>query len=78
MLRELKSNPHRLVGCMRIFAPTDEFVLRSEKGTETTIQAKSYRPSDRYSNGSYAIDTQKDGSLTEMKRIPNDPINEKE
>lgn len=78
MLRELKSNPHRLVGCKRILAPTDEFLLRTEKGTETTIQAKSYRPSDRYSNGSYAVDTQKEGSLIEMKRIHKDVIDDKE
>ncbi|MCM2674445.1 DNA topoisomerase IV subunit A [Alkalicoccobacillus plakortidis] len=78
MLRELKSQPHRLVGCKRILTAGDEFILTTDKGTEETIRAKSYRPSDRYSNGSYAVDTQKEGTLINIQRVPKDPTNEKE
>ncbi|TSB47029.1 DNA topoisomerase IV subunit A [Alkalicoccobacillus porphyridii] len=78
MLRELKSQPHRLVGCKRILRDTDTFTLHTEKGTEETISAKSYRPSDRYSNGSYAVDTQKEGALIDIRRDPQTEEDDKE
>lgn len=77
MLRELKSQPHRLVGCKRILSDVDTFTLSTEKGSEEVIEARSYRPSDRYSNGSYAVDTQKEGAVISIERNPSVILEEK-
>ncbi|GAF14082.1 topoisomerase IV subunit A [Bacillus sp. JCM 19046] len=56
LLRELKSNPHRLIGLQRITEQNQAFVIETETDEDVFIQAKDYRKSDRYSNGSYAFD----------------------
>ena len=60
-LRELKSNPHRVFEVLLV-EKNDQLVIETEKGQET-IEVNSFRPSDRYSNGSFVIDTEKEGSI---------------
>lgn len=60
-LRELKSNPHRVFEVLLV-EKNDQLVIETEKGQET-IEVNSFRPADRYSNGSFVIDTEKEGSI---------------
>ncbi|GAF64660.1 DNA topoisomerase IV subunit A [Bacillus sp. TS-2] len=66
MLRELKSNPHRVIACKRIMNSKQVFCAVTENGQMTEIEVSSYRNSDRYSNGSFVIDTAVEGSLKEV------------
>jgi topoisomerase-4 subunit A len=65
MLRELKNNPHRIVGA-DIAQDKGEFYLETEKGVIESINLASLRPNDRYSNGSFVIDEQDAGSVTKV------------
>ncbi|MDQ0859545.1 DNA topoisomerase IV subunit A [Bacillus sp. V2I10] len=68
MLRELKNNPHRLVG-MQIIQPEDTIIIKTEKGQIEEIAPKTLRANDRYSNGSFFIDEGDSGSVKEVWRI---------
>ncbi|USK36034.1 DNA topoisomerase IV subunit A [Bacillus sp. F19] len=68
MLRELKNNPHRLVG-MQIIQPEDTIMIKTEKGQIEEIAPKTLRANDRYSNGSFFIDEGDSGSVKEVWRI---------
>lgn len=59
-LRELKNNPHRLIG-MTMVDDQDELILLTEKGKEESIPISTLRFNDRYSNGSFIIDEKTDG-----------------
>lgn len=63
-LRELKSNPHRVYDVLLV-EKNDLLVIETEKGQET-IEVNAFRPSDRYSNGSFVVDTEKDGPLARV------------
>ncbi|MCZ8532610.1 DNA topoisomerase IV subunit A [Psychrobacillus psychrodurans] len=63
-LRELKSNPHRVYDVLLV-EKNDLLVIETEKGQET-IEVNAFRPSDRYSNGSFVVDTDKDGPLARV------------
>lgn len=63
-LRELKSNPHRVYDILLV-EKNDLLVIETEKGQET-IEVNAFRPSDRYSNGSFVVDTDKDGPLARV------------
>ncbi|WP_088105400.1 DNA topoisomerase IV subunit A [Halalkalibacter urbisdiaboli] len=76
MLRELKANPHRIVGFMRVLKPNETFYVITRDGEEVMIHADSYRNSDRYSNGSFVVDTDKAGAVIEMRRNINDKDDE--
>lgn len=73
-LRELKSNPHRVFAVI-LTNKSDEIVLETEKGVQEVVQTNSLRPTDRYSNGSFIVDTEKDGQLV---RVWKQPIEQKE
>lgn len=68
MLRELKKQPHRIVGLDRAFEQ-DTFTLVTEKGTNPTVQSNEYKATDRYSNGSFVLDSTLTG---EVKAIVKD------
>ncbi|SFA89245.1 MULTISPECIES: DNA topoisomerase IV subunit A [unclassified Bacillus (in: firmicutes)] len=55
MLRELKANPHRVIG-FDISNETDEITIQTEKGVSETFKVSELKFSDRYSNGSFLID----------------------
>lgn len=68
MLRELKSNPHRIVKVL----PVNEnkvVKLQSEKGSEEMVDPSQLRPADRYSNGSFMIDETQAGPVTNVWTI---------
>ncbi|OIJ20091.1 DNA gyrase subunit A [Anaerobacillus alkalidiazotrophicus] len=65
MLRELKNNPHRLLALMKV---NNESIthIKTVKGAEETLEVVQIKPSDRYSNGSFVIDTAKDGEIIDF------------
>ncbi|WP_042353518.1 DNA topoisomerase IV subunit A [Bacillus rubiinfantis] len=65
ILRELKANPHRIVG-MAITTDDDEVYLQTEKGHIEGLKAGDIRFNDRYSNGSFVIDEGENGKVTEV------------
>lgn len=67
-LRELKSNPHRVFDVLLV-KKNDVLVIETSKGTET-IEVNTFRPSDRYSNGSLTVDTEKDGPMLRAWKQP--------
>lgn len=65
LLRELKNNPHRIVGA----ALLDEqytYLLRTKKGEDTEIHVQSFKKVDRYSNGSFVIDEKEQGVVERL------------
>jgi topoisomerase-4 subunit A len=64
-LRELKTNAHRVFSVI-LTNKTDELVLETEKGVQEIVQTNTLRPTDRYSNGSFIVDTEKDGKLVRV------------
>ncbi len=71
MLRELKKNPHRIIS-VEVVAPGDTVYLKTEKEEVQAVDPKSLRLNDRYSNGSFIIDTDKSGfvSMTWKETAP--------
>ncbi len=67
-LRELKSNPHRAVCCKRLMNPAEVFTILTENNKEWPLDTQSIRLSDRFSNGSFIINTAEEGSVVEVRR----------
>ncbi|MEW5568078.1 DNA topoisomerase IV subunit A [Rossellomorea marisflavi] len=65
MLRELKSNPHRVSGA-EIVSDKQSVTLLTSKGKLETVQVSSIRFNDRYSNGSFVIDEGDSGAVTKL------------
>ncbi|HZG71442.1 MAG TPA: DNA topoisomerase IV subunit A [Chondromyces sp.] len=65
MLRELKSNPHRIVG-VQVVHGDETIILLSKKGAEETIAVSGLRASDRYSNGSFVMDATENGPVEKI------------
>ncbi|SEN48222.1 DNA topoisomerase IV subunit A [Amphibacillus marinus] len=65
MLRELKGKPHRVIGLIET-ATEDEVVLLTESGYEKAIQPMTLSVSDRYSNGSFVLDTDDAGEVEQV------------
>jgi topoisomerase-4 subunit A len=68
MLRELKSNPHRVVAVLGTTG-TDEIVLETSKGLRIPIAPGRLKAVDRYSNGSFIVDESSDGTVTAAYRF---------
>lgn len=62
MLRELKNHPHRIAGA-HIVTNLDELFLKTQNGKIESVEIKSLRPNDRYSNGSFVVDTDEAGEV---------------
>ncbi|MCJ8006396.1 DNA topoisomerase IV subunit A [Lederbergia wuyishanensis] len=75
LLRELKNNPHRIIG-MKTVKNHDELTLVTEKGHEEVINSSNVRNSDRYSNGSFIMDEMKNGPAKLMFRNVNIGVQE--
>ncbi|MDQ0268602.1 DNA topoisomerase IV subunit A [Cytobacillus purgationiresistens] len=75
MLRELKSNPHRVIG-MFIAKAQDDVFIRSEKGAVESVSTASIRFNDRYSNGSFIIDESVSGKACELWIVEQSTDNE--
>ncbi|MBE4908592.1 DNA topoisomerase IV subunit A [Bacillus luteolus] len=70
MLRELKANPHRIVG-VAFVSKHDELLLKTRNGTTESINPEDLRPNDRYSNGSFVVDTNETGDVVELLKLTN-------
>lgn len=68
MLRELKSNPHRVIGAVIVKAG-DEVFIQSEKGQIESIHASELRYNDRYTNGSFLIDEAESGQVMTIWKV---------
>ncbi|MFC5603347.1 DNA topoisomerase IV subunit A [Sporosarcina koreensis] len=62
VLKELKTNPHRIVGTQFV-KPGDNVTLSTSKENKVAVEAGSLRLVDRYSNGSSMIDEGKEGTV---------------
>lgn len=68
VLRELKKEPHRVVG-MKLITKDVNLNAITESGNEFIIEPMSYPLSDRYSNGSFVIDTEQLGIPNNLNEI---------
>lgn len=71
MLRELKSNPHRIVGVEAV-RNQDELFFLTQKQHIVSVKAGDLRFSDRYTNGSFLVDESETGKLNEIWKVEND------
>ncbi|MGM8216255.1 DNA topoisomerase IV subunit A [Bacillaceae bacterium W0354] len=62
MLRELKRNPHRIVGFHTV-QDNENIVIETDQGETKIVMPLEFRASDRYSNGSFVIDTDNYGEV---------------
>ncbi|GAB2491906.1 DNA topoisomerase IV subunit A [Alkalibacterium psychrotolerans] len=62
VLRELKNKPHRVALMIGVNDGQDEWTIVTDKNTSQTITPKDYSFSDRYSNGSFILDEDSDGT----------------
>ncbi len=68
ILRELKSNPHRIMGFV-VANDQDIIFVQTEKGYIETLTAGDIHYSDRYSNGSFIIDEDVNGKVTTVWKV---------
>ncbi|NRG46310.1 DNA topoisomerase IV subunit A [Bacillus sp. CRN 9] len=73
MLRELKSNPHRVVG-VAIAKAQDEVFIATEKGNIESTNVINIRYNDRYSNGSFIVDETDNGKVKEVWLVEKESI----
>ncbi|MFC7060348.1 DNA topoisomerase IV subunit A [Halobacillus seohaensis] len=64
MLRELKKDPHRVID-LHVVSNQDAIVVKSSKDNLTTVKPMDFKANDRYSNGSYIMDSEKNGEIVE-------------
>ena len=62
MLRELKGKPHRVAGFVEVH-PEEKVNVLTESGTLQTMHPMELSISDRYSNGSFVLDTDEVGEV---------------
>lgn len=68
VLRELKNNPHRIALLIKVENNNEAITISTDKNKEFTLKANSYSVSDRYSNGSFILDEDTDGTPVSYKR----------
>ena len=66
MLRELKRNAHRLVG-FHLVGEDTTIRIQTEKGETETVMPLNFKTADRYSNGSFVIDTDQTGDVVDTQ-----------
>nr|WP_283163352.1 DNA topoisomerase IV subunit A [Sporolactobacillus mangiferae] len=65
LLRELKTRPHHLVG-FALANRLDVFKIGTDTGKTFTVNADNVRVSDRFNNGSFILDQDEDGTVSEI------------
>ncbi|MCM3789503.1 DNA topoisomerase IV subunit A [Domibacillus indicus] len=65
LLRELKTNPHRIVGAAKLDEDRDYFV-RTKKGPDVKVAVHTLKKVDRYSNGSFVVDEKEQGAVEQL------------
>ncbi len=68
ILRELKSNPHRVIGFVMV-DEQDMIFIQTEKGFIETLKAADIHYSDRYSNGSFIVDEVDNGKVSLICKV---------
>ncbi|WP_312475599.1 DNA topoisomerase IV subunit A [Neobacillus sp.] len=68
ILRELKANPHRIMGFV-VARDQDSIIIQTEKGYTETLKASDIRLNDRYSNGSFILDEGDNGKVTTVWKV---------
>jgi topoisomerase-4 subunit A len=68
ILRELKANPHRVIGFI-LAEERDEVFLQTEKGVTESMGVSDLKYSDRYSNGSFILDEDDSGKVNNIWKI---------
>ncbi|MEH7552420.1 DNA topoisomerase IV subunit A [Bacillus altitudinis] len=69
MLRELKKNPHRIVAVIAA-SLHDTLEIDTEKGATVPLDISTLRANDRYSNGSFILDEEEQGEVTQVLLSP--------
>ncbi|WHX98286.1 DNA topoisomerase IV subunit A [Neobacillus sp. DY30] len=75
ILRELKANPHRVVGFV-VANDEDTIYIQTEKGHIETVVTSEIRLNDRYSNGSFILDENDNGKVTTIWQVEGTPKSE--
>ncbi|PUF89284.1 MULTISPECIES: DNA topoisomerase IV subunit A [unclassified Geobacillus] len=78
MLRELKTNPHRIVASILTEGDDDVLFIRTETGVTETVSTASLRTADRYSNGSFIIDSDEAGAIMDIWKQPSNMLGKEE
>jgi topoisomerase-4 subunit A len=65
IVRELKARPHHIVG-FALVDQNDRITISTDKGKLVVVQASDIRASDRYNNGSFVLDQDDDGTVTDI------------
>ncbi|MDZ5472728.1 DNA topoisomerase IV subunit A [Bacillus sp. 31A1R] len=68
MLRELKSNPHRVIGAL-LTKDSDMIFVEAAKGKIESVQSSDLRNNDRYSNGSFIMDETEVGKAETIWKV---------
>lgn len=71
LLRELKTRPHRIAGIEAV-RDTDSVWLSTDQDHITSVSVSEIRASDRYNNGSFVVDQDEEGKVTEIWKEPDD------
>ncbi len=66
MLRELKRNAHRLVG-FHLVGEDTTIRLKTDHGDIETVMPLNFKTADRYSNGSFVVDTDQTGAVIDTQ-----------
>ncbi|MFT8316700.1 MAG: DNA topoisomerase IV subunit A [Sporolactobacillus sp.] len=65
LLRELKAKPHHIAGIEQV-GTASTVILLTDHGKEVPVQSADVRLSDRFSNGSFVLDQESDGSVVQI------------
>lgn len=68
VLRELKNNPHRVSLLIEVVDNDETITVLTNKDKEFYLKPNSYNVSDRYSNGSFILDEETDGTPISYRR----------
>ncbi|MDP4108343.1 MAG: hypothetical protein Q8935_25795, partial [Bacillota bacterium] len=63
-----KANPHRVIGFI-LAEERDEVFLQTQKGITESLSVSSIKYSDRYSNGSFILDEDDSGKVSNIWKV---------
>ncbi|RFB18944.1 DNA topoisomerase IV subunit A [Bacillus sp. HNG] len=75
MLRELKNHPHRIAGA-HFITELDQIFLKTQNGKIESVDPNSLRPNDRYSNGSFVVDSDEAGEVIDTWIVTHEETND--
>lgn len=77
ILRELKRNPHRIFFAKPV-VETDKLIIETTAGEEIELSVSNHTSCDRYSNGSFVLDTDSQGDPCLVTIVRQEPDSEDE